>query len=236
MTTPFPRAPIRSATGTSFEAFQAVQQSEERFRLAARAGKMCAYEWDAATNMGVLSGECVALLGIEEGTQITREQFLSKVHPDDRNRLTFAQAGLTPENPNLQISYRIVHPDRGVVWVESNRIAFFDDAGRMLRTIGMLSDITARKLAETELATANDRLYLSLKSGNSVAWDWDVRSGRDCWFGDLQTMFGIPSSTYIGHVTDFRRRVHPEDRELIWKSVQNAMENGKPYVAKFRIL
>ena len=66
-----------------------------------------------------------------------------------------------------------------------------DKAG-LLRIIGIVADITARKLAETELALAHDRLRLAMESGKSVAWDWDVKSGRDSWFGDLRTVFGIP--------------------------------------------
>jgi len=91
------------------------------------------------------------------------------------------------------------------------------------------------KQAEMELAIANDRLHLALQAGKCVGWEWDLRSGRDSWFGDLETMFGVPSKTYSGHIEDFRRRVHPEDRELIWKAVQEARYSQKPYVAEFRI-
>jgi len=100
----------------------------------------------------------------------------------------------------------------------------------------MVADITARKPAETELALANDRLRLAMESGKSVAWDWDIRSGRDSWFGDLRTLFGIPSDSYIGHVEDFRRRVHPEDRDKVWNAANDAMKGHKPYTVEFRIL
>ena len=65
-------------------------------------------------------------------------------------------------------------------------------------------------LPKTDLAASNTLLRLALEAGTAVAWDWDVRSGRDSWFGDLQTIFGIPSTTHSGHVQDFRQRVHPE--------------------------
>ncbi len=95
-------------------------------------------------------------------------------------------------------------------------------------------------LAKRELASyvsiANDRLRLAMESGKSVAWDWDVKSGRDVWFGDLKTMFGIPSDTYVGRVEDFRRRVHPDDRGRVWKAVSDAMQHHQPYAGEFRIL
>jgi PAS domain S-box-containing protein len=228
--------PARDEAVMGFEALQAVRKSEERFRLAAQAGKMFAYEWDAATGVGVLSGECAHVLGLNEGTQVIDQQVLSKVHPDDRETVTTAFNELLPEKPCGQISYRIVHPDRGAIWVETSSRAFFDGAGRMLRITGTVADITARKLAEVELARASDRLHDAMEAGKSVGWDWDVKTGRDSWFGDLQTIFGIPASTHIGRVEDFHRRVHPEDRELVAKAVKDAMQNRTPYAAEFRVL
>ena len=67
-----------------------LRESEERFRLAAQAGKMFAYEWDAATNLIVRSTESAQILGIDETTELTDEQILAKVHPDDRERLLAA--------------------------------------------------------------------------------------------------------------------------------------------------
>src|SRR5215475_13195356 len=100
----------------------------------------------------------------------------------------------------------------------------------------LISSRTAFVRPDRELIMANDWLRLALEAGKSVGWDWDIKSGRDFWFGDLETMFGIPANTYFVHVEDFRRRVHSEDRTLIWKSVQEAMQNHKGYVAEFRII
>jgi signal transduction histidine kinase len=49
-------------------------------------------------------------------------------------------------------------------------------------------------------------------------------------------MFGIPADNYSGHVEDFRRSIHPEDRELVWKAVADARQSRKPYIAEFRVV
>jgi len=130
---------------------EALRESEERFRLAAQSGKMFAYEWDAATDVVVRSAECAQILGIDEAAQVTGREILAKVHPNDRERLKAAVAGLSPEKPYLQISYRMVRPDGTAVWVERSSRAHFDEQGRMLRIVGMVADITERKLAEERL-------------------------------------------------------------------------------------
>ena len=75
-----------------------------------------------------------------------------------------------------------------------------------------------------------------MESGKSVGWDRDVKSGRDTLFGDLQSVFGIPSEVYDGRVEDFHRYLHPKDRGRVLEAIEDAMESKKPYAAEFRIL
>ena len=214
----------------------ALRESEERFRLATQAGKMFAYEWDAATDVIVRSGESARILGIDETTQFTGQQALAKVHADDQEGILAAMAGLSPDKPHLQVSYRMVRPDGTVIWVERTSRARFDKNGGMLRIVGMVVDVTERKLAERDLTLANDRLRLAMEAAKSVGWDRDVKTGRDTLFGDLQSMFGIPSEVHDGRVEDFYRYLHPNHRGRVLEAIQDAMESKKPYTAEFLVL
>src|SRR5215470_12399507 len=70
---------------------------------------------------------------------------------------------------------------------------------------GLLWQWARRRNAEIERSMALDRLRLAVEAGKAVGWDWNVKTGRDRWFGDLQTMFGIPSDNYSSSVEDFRQ-------------------------------
>jgi PAS domain S-box-containing protein len=135
-----------------------LRESEERFRLAAQAGKMFAYEWDAKTDRLVRSEESAQILGIDASTSITGQQILARVHPDDRQILASAIARLSPEKPTLEIRYRMVRPDGTVVWVGRSSRAHFDEQGRITRVVGMVSDITERKVVEDALSRLSRRL------------------------------------------------------------------------------
>jgi PAS domain S-box-containing protein len=137
----------------------ALRESEQRFRLAAYAGKMFSYEWDAATDVIVRSGEYAEMLCTDRVTNVTTgQQILDKVHPDDREKVLAADAGLTAEKPDLRVSHRMARPDGGVIWVEKTGRAHFNEQGQLLRIIGMVADITERKLAEAALADVSRRL------------------------------------------------------------------------------
>ncbi|HEY2170482.1 MAG TPA: MASE1 domain-containing protein [Candidatus Angelobacter sp.] len=135
-----------------------LRNNEERLRLAAHAGKMFAYEWDAATDVIVRSEESANILGIDQSVRLTGEQALGRVHPDDREKVAAAMAALSVEDPSLKISYRILRPDDTEIWVEQNSLAHFDEQGSILRTVGMVADITEHKRAEAALSSAKRRL------------------------------------------------------------------------------
>ena len=105
-----------------------------------------------------------------------------------------------------------------------------------LLIFGLLRQRARRRKAETELGITYDRLRHAVEAGKCVGWDWDVKTGRDRWFGDLQTMFGIQSDTHHGHIEEFRRRIYPEDQELAWKAVADARQNREPFIAEFRVV
>ena len=134
-----------------------LRDSEERLRLAARAGKMFAYEWDAATDLIVRSEESTNILGIDQSERLTGKEALGRIHPDDRKSVPAAMAALCPEKPSLTISYRVLLSDTQI-WVEQNSLAHFNEEGSIVRVVGMVADITERKRAEEALFNARVKL------------------------------------------------------------------------------
>jgi PAS domain S-box-containing protein len=136
----------------------ALRDSEELLRLAVQAGRMFAYSWDAISDVIVRSGESAEILGIDEKIAFTGKEMLASVYPEDREKIKAAVAALTREKPFLQISYRMIRPDHSIIWLERNSRAHFDENGKLLRIVGMVADITKRKLAEEELAGVSGKL------------------------------------------------------------------------------
>ena len=138
---------------------EALRVSEERFRLAAQAAKMYAYEWDVQSDTVVRSQEYVDVLGFShQQKERTRQQILASIHPDDRALFIGSVDRLTPQNSTSQASYRRLRPDGSVIWLEKSAKGFFDEQGKLLRMIGMVANITERKLAEAALASVSRRL------------------------------------------------------------------------------
>src|SRR5215831_19440150 len=127
------------------------RENEQRLRLATQVGRMYAYDWDVRSNLGARSSENVEILSLKEPLHVRHEQFVDKIHPDDRPGFLAAIAGLTPQSPTAEVTYRTLVPEGTPVWLKSNGRGFFDGEGKLLRVIGMVADVTDIKRAEERL-------------------------------------------------------------------------------------
>jgi PAS domain S-box-containing protein len=213
-----------------------LRESEKRFHLAAQAGKMFAYAWDASTDEIVCSPESAQILRMDEATPTTGRQVLAGVHPEDRERLTAAVVKLCPDMPSLEISFRVIRPDRTVIWAEMSSRAHFDEQGRMLRVVGMVADITERKRTEEDLRESEERLRLAVQAGKMYVFEWDavsdtvVRSGR-C--SDILNWLGDPARD-TGQ--QFIARVHPDDSEAYAATATRLTLKHPSYQTSYRML
>jgi PAS domain S-box-containing protein len=105
-----------------------------------------------------------------------------------------------------------------------------------LAIIALLWQRARRKKVQVDLVRSNERLHMAMESGKSVAWEWDVRTGRNSWFGDLPTMFGISSNTFDGNEGDLYRYIHPDDLQRVSEAVSDARKNRKTFVMEFRVI
>jgi len=132
------------------------RNSEERLRFAVQAGGMYVEEWDLTTRKVHRSQECHEVLGADQPLDLSLQEFLETIHPDDRPLITGAMNELTPEFPISQVSYRRLLDDK-VIWLESSTRAFFDETGNLQRTVAVVTDVTKRKAAEEAHRASEER-------------------------------------------------------------------------------
>jgi PAS domain S-box-containing protein len=102
--------------------------------------------------------------------------------------------------------------------------------------LALLWNRARRRRSEKELVIAYDRLRMAVQAATSVGWDTDYRSGRNRWFGDVQTMFGLSGGRHEVSMGDFIQRVHADDRERVRAAIERAKQNREAYAAEFRVV
>ncbi len=170
---------------SAFEAQElqhAVQKSEERYALAARASNDGLWEWDPHAGDIYLSERCLALLGLRPAAKdALLEQWVALIHPDEvaqtRQHMRSVADG---DEETASCEYRIRTADDSYRWVMSRALGVRSAGGSVERVVGSLADIHERrsledKLRENALYDAltglpNRRLFLSRLEHAVALW------------------------------------------------------------------
>src|SRR5215467_7669350 len=138
---------------------QALRESEERMRVAAEAVNLGIWEWDLTKDEIWATNARRALVGWPVSGKITWNDFMSSLHPDDRDRVRQTVDDALRSGEDFDSEYRLILPDGIVRWMSTRGSVHFDEAGKPERLLGISIDITARKQAELE--AQRDRAELS---------------------------------------------------------------------------
>jgi PAS domain S-box-containing protein len=150
-------------------------ESEARLQEAVSAGAVTTFVWDVDTDAAQRSANAAQILGFDPQQNFSPSNFLSRVHPDDRERFTALLGDVNPQSPAYTGTFRFKHPERGEVWLEETATAEFDGVGRLVRVKGLTRDVTARARSEEQqrllIATLDDHVKNLLARIAAVAKD-----------------------------------------------------------------
>jgi two-component system, cell cycle sensor histidine kinase and response regulator CckA len=129
----------------------AVRESSERLNLALRASRTGVWSLDAVSGALVWDAYAREIFGFPgEGSAARFEDLLAAVHPPDRELVSRSILGADPNRSEVAIEYRVVWPDTTVHYLFSRGQAFFDNAGTLVRVVGVSHDITAQRRLEEQ--------------------------------------------------------------------------------------
>jgi PAS domain S-box-containing protein len=129
---------------------EALRESEERLRRAQEISHVGSWELDLQRNLLSWSDEVYRLFGLEpQEFAASYEAFLEAVHPEDRAAVDAAYAGSVREGKGgYEIEHRIVRRPTGEIRVVHEKCEHVRDAsGRIVKSVGMVHDITERRRA-----------------------------------------------------------------------------------------
>jgi PAS domain S-box-containing protein len=177
-----------------------------------------------------------------EITGYSEEELLSTTfqgitYPDDRTEdfEGFRQM-VRGEIPHYEVEKRYVRKDGEVVWVSVNTTMIRDEAGRPLRTVAVIQDVTERKQGEEELRRSEERFRGLAEGVNFIPWEADPNTWRFTYVGPQAVeILGHPLEDW--YEGDFwAEHIHPEDREWTVNFCAEASVSCQRYRFEYRML
>ncbi|MGC7872703.1 PAS domain-containing protein [Desulfosporosinus sp. SYSU MS00001] len=172
------------------------------------------WELDRITGENLWSDELFRICGFKPQEFIpVIQDFIKLVHPDDKELIiNIMRNPIIDTSP--EIDFRIIRSDAENRWVHVKIKYRQDLSGKLVRTYGIVQDITERKLSEIDLKESEEKFKELAENLGEVIW---VRQNEQLvyinpayekvWGRTCQSLYDDPDS--------FLDAIHPEDKERI---------------------
>jgi PAS domain S-box-containing protein len=131
-----------------------LHDQNERYALVSQAVAEGVYDWNVERNTLFVSPRLMEIFGFD-GPGLSSEDWFGLVHAVDRELYRSAiRDCFRGESPKVHCEYRILVQEGAYRWVEDHGLPVRNAAGRAIRLVGAVSDVTARKEAEQSLREA----------------------------------------------------------------------------------
>jgi PAS domain S-box-containing protein len=212
---------------------KAIRESERRYRRIVETTNEGVWQIDATLHNSYVNPQLAEMMGYEPSEMIGRSVF-DFYFPEDvehkKQALERRQHGWRG-----QLEERLRQKNGSELWVRISGTPLFKENGEFDGALAMVEDITERLLAERELSETNERLRLTMETGGIGGWEWDIKSGKNLWFGSRHDRLGL-SEVHSESVQEFWDRVYPEDRSRLQNVIQKTIENHMELDVEFRVV
>lgn len=168
----------------------------------------------------------------------------------------YLEDGVTPMETTQNPLFKALHGERvqdevmvirpkngGPRWLRCNGRALYDPQGNLLGAVLVQVDITRQLELEAaqarsieELRRSEERLVEAQRLARIGSWEWDISSDRVFWSDEEYCLFGIESHSMQPAYSDVIAGVHPEDRDLHNRIVQQTLQDHKPFEFDYRVV
>jgi PAS domain S-box-containing protein len=207
-----------------------LQEDEERIRLGMVAGKMMGWEWDIKSGRNPWFGETRTVMGMTTTKSSgSIQDFWDRVHPEDYDELSKALETAKRDHLDFDQEFRVVWPDKTVHWLRSAGRFFYTAQGAPERMMGVLRDVTVRKLALEGVQHREIELREAQRLAKMGSWNWDIETDTVTWSEELYRIAGrdlnLPAVSYQEHHALYTS----ESWERLQRAVEETLRTGTPY-------
>jgi PAS domain S-box-containing protein len=136
-----------------------LQEQSVHLLEAQRLANLGSWTWDIASKKVTWSQQIYEIYGATPGSfRGTFEDYIERVHPDDRERVRNTVMAAFETGNEFQIDERIVRPDGEIRHLHSTGEVIRNERGQAIRMLGICYDVTERRKTEVALDEAREKL------------------------------------------------------------------------------
>lgn len=198
--------------------------------LANKNSSQALWDWNLEKNTMYYSPQWKAMLGYtDEELNNDVTTWKNCIYEDDLPiTLQLIEDFNTGKLSNFEIVQRFYRQNGSTVYLYTKAINFKDLEGKVIRMIGVVSDVTVQKLVE-EKQRKNERILSKAQELVKMgSWEWDMTEGKVSWSDYLYKLLGFETDEFMPELETFLYHVHPEDRSRVLNMMWRCLTMRKP--------
>lgn len=201
----------------------ALEASNERYNLVSKATHDMIWDWDLVTDKIYRNSDgWNKIFKTKDDGEGTRQDWLARIHPEDRERADTAINVLIKSETEefIEMEFRIIRDDGTTGVIEDRGFLIRNPKGNVIRIIGASHDITDRKKAEHDLLMSEQRFKSLVQNGSDLLAILDESGNYTYVSPTSKTILGFEPAYFTGKSAfDF---IHPDDIQEIEQNLLRA--------------
>ncbi len=213
----------------------ALRDSEERWRELANAIPQIVWMANADGRVTHLNAKGLEYLGLS-GHLLEKWRWIDVIHPDDQAYAASTWAQVVAEGQPRVFEMRIRNADGHDRWHIGRQCPIRDSAGQIVSWVGTNTDIHDLKQAENTLRETEARLREAQRIARLGSWNWQPATNQVWWSAAEFELFGLERDSIVPSFEAFLAILHPEDRALAIKRVEEMLAGAEEFANDLRII
>lgn len=217
------RVPSRKSAGRN-----ALIENEALLAQAEQIANLGSWQHDFTTKKATISPNLSKIFGRGPDTEWTSDLYWSRVHPDDRDCSRAITDRATEEGKPFEYVARFLTPGGAVRFLHVRGAAILDAAGKPLRRVGVVQDITEQREAEQKLREHESLLTNAEQVANFGFLQYEIATRKMTFSTRMREIYGLGADEEWTSESCWER-VHAQDRARVRELMARGTEAGKPF-------
>tara|TARA_R110002111_G_scaffold258083_1_gene326813 strand:- start:42612 stop:45074 length:2463 start_codon:yes stop_codon:yes gene_type:complete len=138
------------------------------------------------------------------------------------------ELGLSHKTASFEYTLKI---NEQICWFQARLFPYLSD-----EILVIIQDINDRKLSEIEINNMHTRLFEAQRLAHIGSWEWNTKEETLWWSEEVYRIFGLNNSGFQPNYEAFLEIIHPDDRDLVRRVIENTLKNDLPFSIEHRIV
>jgi PAS domain S-box-containing protein len=170
------------------------RRGKQRLELALAAGNLGDWSFDAGTGLVTFSPRAAEIVGVSSVEPLALSELRRLLPPEEEAREAEAVAKALREQAVYEVEHRLERPSGDPRWVAARGHGLYDATGALTGMIGVVQEITQRKVAEEE----RSRLAAVVDSSFDAILTKTLQGVITTWNQAAERMFGYTADEAVG--------------------------------------